>query len=196
MQSLPWVSVCAVTLAAFHSLLVLRKKKEKKRRKKNMNNHQLYSIAKSHLHTRYLFKNCITPDTCPTWIQRPAAYICNSNMSNSDGKQTGHWLALVFPASNQASEFFDSRGQPLSHYSPEIRHFLISNGNGKIKTNSTPYQASNTKTCGHFCLWFIDRRGMKYTYENSLKCLSDSNQSKNEEYVINYVMKHMTPTPV
>ena len=158
-----------------------------------MNNYQIYTIAKSHLHTRYLFKNCITPDTCPLYVEFPAAFICNSNMSWSDGKQSGHWLAIVFPSPTQPSEYFDPRGHPVSHYSPEIKHFLIRNGNGKFKANSRAYQAANTKTCGHFCLWFIDRRAMKYSYENCLKALSSSNLSKNEDYVTNYVMKHMRP---
>ena len=159
-----------------------------------MNNYQLYSIAKLHNHTRYLFKNCITPDTSPTHItEYPAGYICNSQMSWSDGKENGHWMAIIFPSLHAPSEFFDSRGHPIEHYAAEIKTFLIRNGNGSFKTNSHPYQLADTKTCGQYCLWFLDQRGMNRDYENSLKSLSTTNQPKNEQYVTDYVMKHMRP---
>ena len=159
-----------------------------------MNNYQLYCIAKLHNHTRYLFKNCVTPDTLPTHISSyPAAYICNSQMSWSDGKQNGHWMAILFPSPRDPSEFFDPRGQPVTRYAEPIKSFLIQNGNGAFKTNSQAYQKADTKTCGQFCLWFIDQRGMKHSYENSLKTLSTTSQNKNEEYITNYIMKHMRP---
>ena len=162
-----------------------------------MNNHQLYSIAKLHTHTRYLFKNCVTPDTCPTKVRTfPSAYICNSQMSWSDGKENGHWVAIMFPSSNLPSEFFDPRGHPISCYAAGIKNFLIRNGNGTFKVNSCPYQPANSKTCGQFCMWFIDQRGMNHSYENSIKKLSVTDLAKNEQYITSYIMNHMRPNIV
>lgn len=162
-----------------------------------MNNHQIYSIAKLHGHTQHMFKYCITPDTCPTYVDSyPAAYVCNSENSRSSGKENGHWLAILFPAPNMPGEFFDSMGRSLNHYAVEIKKFLMRNGNGKYKVNSHSYQAANTKSCGLFCLWFLDQRGRKRSYEAALKLLSPTNLVINEQYITKYIMHHMTPNIV
>ena len=142
-----------------------------------------------------MFKYCITPDTCPPYVDSyPAAYICNREKSSSDGKVNGHWLAILFPHPDKPSEFFDPRGHPLSDYAHEITTFLIRNGNGKYKVNTASYQLPGTKTCAQYCLWFLDQRGMKRSYENTLKTLSTDNLARNEEYVTAYIMKHMRPS--
>ena len=159
-----------------------------------MNNYQLYTVAKLHTHTRYLFKSCVTPDTCPIHItEYPAAFICNSQLSWSDGRENGHWMGVVFPSPKHPSEFFDPRGHPISHYPEGVKNFLIRNSNGTFKIHSHQYQAADTNTCGQFCLWFIDQRGLNRSYENSLKQLSTTDQRKNEQYVTNYIMRHMRP---
>lgn len=156
-----------------------------------LSNYQMYSIAKLHYHTKAVFGGCFTADTLPCYITKyPSFYICNSSMSWEGGS---HWILLLYQAPNVESEYFDPRGRSVSDYHRLVEENLIVNGNGRYKVNSVAYQPPNSQTCGHFCLWFADKRCQNIPYHTCLNMLNPDNLKENEDYVSSYVMQHMTP---
>ena len=155
-----------------------------------MNNYQLHAIASSHYHTKDTFREVVSANTVPNRITNyPCFYICNQDKF---GEKGSHWIVLLFTHPNAPSEMFDSRSFGLDCYSKDIQMCLTYNGNGKIKTNPTPYQSSHADSCGHFCLWFADMRNRNISFDGCMASLSSTDLEANDRIVKSFVKNHMT----
>ena len=86
---------------------------------------------------------------------KDGAYVINLHEYADVGT---HWIAL-FCYKNEIA-YFDSF--VVEHIPEEIKQFV---GNKNIKANIFRLQANNSKTCGYFCIGFIDfmLAGKKWT---------------------------------
>ena len=159
-------------------------------RNKGLSNHQIYTIAKLHFHTKHLFRNCYTPDTLPEMVEFPSCFVCNTSLSWQAGV---HWLALFCPSPYTPSEIFDSRAMGTDAYSNLVEKFLLRNGNGTYKINTFAYQPQTTFTCGYFALTFLDWRCAGVTFEEGVKRFSKTKLEQNDLLVQDYVYAHMSP---
>lgn len=89
-----------------------------------------------------------------------------------------HWIAIFFK--NDKAYYFDSYG----HYpqNPAIYTFLMQNASD-IRYNSVGFQNFNSLTCGHFCLYFLNRMS-----RNLDMCeLNHIDRGKNEHFIKAFV---------
>ena len=140
------------------------------------------------------FKSCLTSDAAPLLVRDyPSFYVVNKTTSReiNAGQSGQHWVVLGFISQDANAEFFDSRCYGLDSYSSEVRDSLLTNGNGKITTNTSPYQLADSNTCGKFCCWFIDLRCMSIPFNKCMHLLSEHDLDQNERRICNYVDRHM-----
>ena len=104
------------------------------------------------------------------------AYIINLDEYADVGT---HWIALF--CNRNEIVYFDSFG--VEHVPEEIKEFV---GNKNIKANIFQLQANNSKTCGYFCIVFIDfmLAGKKWTDFTNL--FSPHDFKKNNDIVLSY----------
>ena len=110
--------------------------------------------------------------------QRPTLYIVNSQESHRPGQ---HWLALYFPKVGPA-ECFDSLGHTPHYYHWRLARFLKTQG-GYYICNQTRVQQPGTKTCGQFCIYFLQQRCTGRTMRQILGDFDETNLNYNEDLV-------------
>lgn len=108
------------------------------------------------------------------------SFIVNLDPKNEPGS---HWVAIFFH--NGVAYYFDSYG----HF-PDNRNivrFLTQNSND-VRCSFYTYQNFDTFTCGHFCLYFLNRRSRHL----ELSGLDRNNRQKNETFITLFVSKTFT----
>ena len=107
---------------------------------------------------------------------KDGAYIVNPDEYADVGT---HEIALF--SNRNEIVYFDSFG--VEHIPEEIKEFV---GNKNIKANIFRLQANNSKTCGYFCIGFIDfmLAGKKWTDFTNL--FSPHDFVKNDRIILSY----------
>lgn len=117
-------------------------------------------------------------DKLPSKIKRrPRAYIVNTDKSHQPGR---HWVAFYFPSRGPA-EFFDSMGRPPDFYHKRFKNVLLNN----YIYNDKRLQQYGTRTCGHFCLYYVILRCRGWSMRRIVNTFDFVNLNYNERIVNN-----------
>lgn len=110
----------------------------------------------------------------------PAAYIVNTENSDSSGS---HWLAIYQGEAGKA-DVFDSFGSQIETYNPLFKRFL---GNLQLmQQQRQQLQQIGSTVCGQYCMFFIMKRSLGYTYEQLIHLFTD-NRKANDKMVCQFV---------
>ena len=122
-------------------------------------------------------------DTCPRKIPLNHFLICNTDVSSGSGV---HWFAL-FRFSRQEVECFDSLG--VNEYKLEVLKSLQFNGVSNLIFNKTQVQASESASCGQFCLYFLFERlhNLDFSFNELMNEIFVNDLRKNEEQVEKFI---------
>lgn len=111
---------------------------------------QLTLILRKDKYTRGVFQGVYPSNRLPTSVSfYPALFIANVDTSERPGS---HWVAFYF-TKDREGEFFDSYGLPPSRYTGTFTQFLNNNSNDWA-FNSMTLESTNSKVCGHCCLYY------------------------------------------
>jgi hypothetical protein len=118
-------------------------------------------------------------DTIPNDLEFPACFVVNTDPASKPGE---HWVAC-YANSPDDVEFFDSYGLSVSAY-PHIRlpHKIT-------KYNDVSLQHINSYACGHFCIYYICRRALKFPLSRIVKHLLSFHSEQRDNLVRRYVFK-------
>lgn len=138
----------------------------------------------NHLNVKKYFIGVYPIDRVPRVLKNEHFLICNTDTSNNEGQ---HWFAVY--RNGTLLECFDSLGITAERkQSLEIVFKL--KGINKIIFNTTQLQASDSASCGQFCIYFIVERlhNKDLNFSELLDECFDVNVTKNEK-TINMFMK-------
>jgi hypothetical protein len=108
----------------------------------------------------------------------PLCFVINTDPANKPGE---HWVAC-FAVSSSSLEFFDSFGLPTSAY-PHIR------GLPYVRTfNEISLQPFFSRTCGHFCIFYISQRASGVPKHQIISRLSSLNPSQRDAVVYKHLL--------
>ena len=114
----------------------------------------------------------------------PGFYIFNTDPSYKSGR---HWLAV--DVTSNPPEWFDSLGRPPSFYKDQFEYLLIHNG-PQYLYNCRRLQDYGSETCGHYCIYYIDLKGLGYTMEEILSRFS-KDLARNDQIATEFVRKRL-----
>ena len=130
---------------------------------------------------RALFGGVFPSDMLPRRKCRFSLYVVNLDPHTKPGS---HWIGIHF--ANNIAYYFDSYGNiPMNN---DILSFLERNADS-IMYNRVCFQSKLTKTCGHFCLYFLHRRARHL----KLKDLDVNNKKRNEHFITRFVHNRLKP---
>ena len=144
-----------------------------------LNTVQLLDIIKRDRHSRRFFIGVFSRDRLPLRINYPCCFILNTHKSNQPGE---HWLA-VFVDDQQKAEFFDSYGNPPSHFKLDKYLKQVSKS---YSFNHVQLQSFSTKLCGYYCALFLLYRSKGFTLDELIQKLS-KNTHLNDFIVLNLI---------
>ena len=127
--------------------------------------------------TRQQYAGVVSRDQLKIPRKRPSFLISNTDVSSGPGK---HWVVFYFPKKGK-QEFFDSLGKPLSFYGFKSKK--------RLRTNKKQFQASGSKVCGHYALFYALQRSRGIPMEtvlNSFGKNQDINYRRVHQYVSSY----------
>ena len=142
-----------------------------------MNGHQITRAMLSDPVTRPRYQGVVTRDHVKIPRERPSFIIANTDDSSGPGK---HWVVFYFPKRGKP-EFFDSLGKSPSHYGFEVR--------GNFKRNKRKLQASDSRVCGHYALFYALQRSLGIPMEKILANFGN-NQDVNDYKVHRYISSY------
>ena len=127
------------------------------------------------------FKGIFSIDTLPKYIKFRQFLICNTDQSTGSGI---HWFVLI-RNSKYCIECFDSLGIS-SHKKDQLEKYCKFRGIRELEFNETPFQPTNSDSCGLFVVYYICHR--MHNLDISLKeileeIFDDKSEEKNEEIV-------------
>ena len=144
-----------------------------------MNTLELQQVLMNNQSTQLQTGSVCAMDQLPNTVQqRPKLYIVNSQESHRQGQ---HWLALYFPKVGPA-ECFDSLGHTPQYYHWRLARFLKTQG-GYYICNRRRVQQPGTKTCGQFCVYYLQHRCNGRTMHQILGDFDETNLDYNENLV-------------
>ena len=111
-----------------------------------MNNFQISRALNSDPVTKRYFDGIVARDEFKNPKKRPSFVIANTDVSSGPGK---HWVSFFFPKHGKP-EFFDSLGRTPSYYKFKTKT--------KFKSNKKTLQASDSRVCGHYALFYALQR--------------------------------------
>lgn len=106
-------------------------------------------------------------------------YICNTDLAKNRGK---HWIVIYSTLGSNRIEYFDS----LGNYPPHNFVKFMTKTKKSIIFNKKKVQATSSKSCGYFCLYFIMLRYRNISYKNIIDNFSNSNDL-NEKHVTEFI---------
>lgn len=158
-----------------------------------MNNHELQVLLKA----CSSFKQCTKIISCSTELMHlrldrtvNTVIIANTDLCEGSGI---HWVAIYIPRILQGTnilpivDFFDSLGKNAHEYSTYFSQFLSLHCK-LIRNNCIQLQSLNTKTCGGWCINFLERRSKGESMNTYIKSFT-KNAYKNDEYIQRYLIK-------
>jgi len=107
----------------------------------------------------------------------PIAWIINTDKKSDPGK---HWV-VFYISSNHEGEFFDNYGQKPSFYSDKFQTFFTAN-NLALLHNDKRLQSEESKTCGHYCIYFLVNRCRGFQMDDIIRTFSN-NYNNNDLFV-------------
>ena len=114
-----------------------------------MNTLEVENFLRNDRFARKIFKGVYAIDQLNfNNIQKPAAYIINTDPSNKPGE---HWFAMIFPK-NGPIEYFDPYG--LAPINGEIKQIWLRNKNNFI-FNRKKIQSFDSTNCGKYSIFYI-----------------------------------------
>lgn len=96
-----------------------------------------------------------------------------------------HWVAFHFPLRGPA-EFFDSLGNSPEYNHTRFRYILTING-PRYQYSSSRIQSETSCVCGHYCIYFIEKRNKGFSMKNIMHDFSVSRLHENDRLVSDYV---------
>ena len=121
------------------------------------------------------FDGVYSRDNLPKQI-KDGAYVINLD----EHKDTGtHWVALL--CKKNKTVYFDSFG--VEYIPEEIKKFIAKRN---IKANIYLVQATNSITCGYFCIGFIDFMFAGKTMIDCTNMFSPYDFNKNDSIILSY----------
>ena len=134
---------------------------------------QLTLVLRKDRYMRSVFQGVYPSDKLRTNVlSYPALFIANVDTSDKPGTR---WVAFYFTKEREG-EFFDSYALPLSNYTGTFSSFLNNNSNS-WKFNSKTLQSTDSKVCGHYCLYFALFRSRQVSMSTIVNRFS-SNKSR------------------
>lgn len=112
---------------------------------------------------------------------------CRFWVVNTDrcGGRGIHWVAFHFPLRGPA-EFFDSLGNSPEYYNTRFRYILTING-PRYQYSTSRIQSETSSVCGHYCIYFIEKRNKGFSMKNIMHDFSVSRLHENDRLVSDYV---------
>ena len=147
---------------------------------------ELYDALRCSPITRSYFGGVLAADELPENISRGRiCFILNTDPSNMPGK---HWIVLYM---SPIPEYFDSTGMSPSFYQKDFENFLICNGPSYL-WNARTLQRRGSNVCGHYCLYYINKRCQGYSMSEIVNNFSE-NQRINDHMVKKYYENEILP---
>lgn len=116
-------------------------------------------------------------DMLPKKFQIPAAFIVNTDTSNSRGE---HWIS-IYINENYEGEYFDSYG--LAPMVKEHIIFLKTHCN-KFSYNKIMLQSLTTSLCGHYCCLYVGAKARKFTMTDFVNHYYNKDVYSNDAFTI------------
>jgi hypothetical protein len=153
-----------------------------------MNTNEIESALRSNPKTASLFRGVFACDTVPADIQPlPAGLIINTDPSSKAGT---HWVA-VFQEHPRTIEFFDSFGKEVEYYGKCLAKALSGK---RVISQQQQLQSDFSELCGQYCMFFLYKRSLGYSFDNVLASFS-SNTISNDVVVDSFVSAQFDCTP-
>ncbi|MDI9312985.1 MAG: Ulp1 family isopeptidase [Limnohabitans sp.] len=134
-----------------------------------MDSRQIEKILKNNT----LFKGVYPRDKIPRiFNNRPSGIIVNTDSSLEPGE---HWVSIIIH--NKNGEYFDSFGLPPLH--KDLINYLDSACPEGWTYNSSTIQHTDSKSCGLFCICYINSRTSGLSFSQFISSFS-VNKAKNE----------------
>jgi hypothetical protein len=132
-------------------------------------------------HFKKHFKGIFSIDTLPKSLGYRKFLICNTDFQNGNGK---HWIFFGQTEKN-IIELFDSLG--IDEQKKKLLYEYCK-FDKEIIFNTTPFQDTNTSTCGLFVLYYFFERlfNLDLDFEELLNLIFDEDISKNEKTVVEF----------
>lgn len=108
-------------------------------------------------------------------------FIVNTDVHTGPGD---HWVLFYLPP-HSPGEFFDSTGQDLTVYHPQMNHFMYLNKREYVY-NEKRLQSRMASTCGHYCLYYAIHRCRGVSQDSIINSFTDDSRS-NDAIVTQFV---------
>lgn len=108
----------------------------------------------------------------------PSAYVVNTDNCSLPGT---HWVALLIRADGVV-EYFDSFGLDYAMW-PEIKKYIEWHTTGIVESQSQQLQHTTAKTCGLYCIRFIEARSVNMSMQHFVALFSRVNTLSNEKLI-------------
>lgn len=125
-----------------------------------------------------IFRGVFAADTLPAFLSSCTshAFVVNTHPHYKSGE---HWIAIFITPFKKAI-YFDSFG--LAPWQPEICKF-IQNNSLTLVYNSTPIQSLISRTCGLFCVYFLQAMSKGASLTQMLSAFNPFDPVYNELYI-------------
>jgi hypothetical protein len=140
-----------------------------------MNGEQITSLLKRDPVTRQCFTDIVPANHLPHKLL-PGLYVVNTDPDTEPGT---HWVVFYQP-SKGPSEFFDSFANPPQYYHKQWKSDTY---------NLKVLQASDSNTCGLYCVYFALHRCRGKTMKKTLEVFG-KDKDWNDHYVKHFVNEH------
>ena len=155
-----------------------------------MDTRTIDKICKIHTCTSGYFGGCYSADGLPegSMVGRfPIFFIANTQPSSV---KHGHWVVILAHRPNKV-EFYDSLGNPPSHYHSGIGKFVDSLGGTFYVMNTVKHQPSSSNLCSLYCLYVADLWCRGFSFKHILNTFNASNLDYNDRLVSKYFTTHI-----
>ena len=112
-----------------------------------------------------LYGGVLAKDQLPVNVKSPSMFVVNLDTSDKAGI---HWI-VIFVKSKHTCEYFDPLGDPPDQF---LTSYMMSQSN-KVVVSSKQCQATNTASCGKFCLYFCFFRSRNNTMKEILQSFTN-----------------------